>query len=76
MLGKVTESIKILLSKAQKRCANLLIPILFPVFGAHISDADFQYPDLILKDSCSLMDYLVHKKGVSRPFFGSYNCHL
>ena len=40
-----------------------LIPILFPVFGAHISDAEFQYPNLILKDSCGLMAYLVHKKG-------------
>ena len=41
-----------------------LIPMLFPVFGAHISDAEFQYPGLILKDSCGLMAYLVHKKGV------------
>ena len=41
-----------------------LIPMLFPVFGAHISDAEFQYLDLILKDSCGLMAYLVLKKGV------------
>ncbi len=41
-----------------------LIPMLFPVFGAHISDAEFQYPGLILKDSCGLMAYLVLKKGV------------
>ena len=41
-----------------------LIPILFPVFGAHINDAKFKYPNLILKDSCGLMAYLVHKKGV------------
>ena len=41
-----------------------LIPILFPVFGAHINDAKFQYPNLILKDSCGLMAYLVLKKGV------------
>ena len=40
-----------------------LIPILFPVFGAHINDAKFQYPNLILKDSCGLMAYLVLKKG-------------
>ena len=53
-----------------------LIPMLFPVFGAHFCSAKFQYLDLILKDSCGLMAYLVHKKGVSRPFFGSYNCHL
>ena len=41
-----------------------LIPMLFPVFGVHISDAEFQYPGLILKDSCGLMAYLVLKKGV------------
>ena len=41
-----------------------LIPMLFPVFGAHFCSAKFQYLDLILKDSCGLMAYLVHKKGV------------
>ena len=41
-----------------------LIPILFPVFGAHFCSAEFQYPGLILKDSCGLMAYLVLKKGV------------
>ena len=41
-----------------------LIPMLFPVFGAHFCSAKFQYLDLILKDSCGLMAYLVLKKGV------------
>ena len=41
-----------------------LIPMLFPVFGAHFCSAKFQYLDLILKDSCGLMAYLMLKKGV------------
>jgi hypothetical protein len=49
-----------------------LIPILFPVFGAHFCSAKFQYLDLILKDSCGLMAYLVHKKGVSRASFVTF----
>ena len=36
--------------------------MLFPVLGAHISDAEFQYPDLIWKEICGIMAYLVAKK--------------
>ena len=39
-----------------------LVPMLFPVLGAHISDAEFQYLDLIWKEICGIMAYLVAKK--------------
>ena len=43
-LGKGTECIKLLLSQASKDMFEPLVPMFFPVFGAHISGAEFQYP--------------------------------
>ena len=43
-LGKGTECIKLLLSQASKDMHEPLVPMFFPVLGAHISGAEFQYP--------------------------------
>ena len=40
-----------------------LFPMLFPALGAHISDAEFQYPDLIWKEMCGQMAHLVADSG-------------
>jgi len=40
-LGKGTECIKILLSQASKDIHEPLVPMFFPVLGAHISGAEF-----------------------------------
>ena len=45
-LGKGTECIRLLLSQTSKDMHEPLVPMLFPVLGAHISGAEFQYPDL------------------------------
>ena len=42
-LGKRTECIKILLSQALKDIHEPLILMFFPVLGAYISGAEFQY---------------------------------
>ena len=42
-LGKGTECIKLLLSQASKGIQDPLVPMFFPVLGAHISGAEFQY---------------------------------
>jgi hypothetical protein len=36
-----------------------LIPVLFPSHGAHISCAEFQYPDRSWKETCGMMANLV-----------------
>ena len=46
-LGRGTECLKILLSQASKDMYEPLIPMFFPILGAHICGAEFQYPDLI-----------------------------
>ena len=62
-LGKGTESIKILLSQASKDMHEPLVPMLFPILGAHVSGSEFQYPDLTWKELCGQMAHLVADSG-------------
>ena len=62
-LGKGTECIKILLSQASKDMYEPLVPMFFPVLGAHISGAEFQYPDLTWKEPTGMMANLVAHSG-------------
>ena len=43
--AKGIEIVKLLLSQASKDMHEPLVPMLFPSLGAHISGAEFQYPD-------------------------------
>ena len=54
-LGKGTECVKLLLSQASKVMHEPLVPMFFPVLGAHMSGTEFQYPDNIWKESCGIM---------------------
>jgi hypothetical protein len=62
-LGKGTECIKILLTQASKDMHEPLVPMFFPVLGAHISGAEFQYPDFSWKEPTGMMANLVAKSG-------------
>ena len=63
MLGKGTECIKLLLSQASKDMHAPLVPMFFPVLGAHISGTEFQYPDYSWKEPTGLMANLVAHSG-------------
>ena len=62
-LGKGTECIKLLLSQASKDMHEPLVPMFFPSLGAHISGAEFQYPDLSWKELTGMMANLVANSG-------------
>ena len=62
-LGKGTECLQILLSQVSKSMHEPLVPMLFPVLGAQVSDAEFQYPDLTWKELCGQMANLVAESG-------------
>ena len=62
-LGKGTECIKLLLSQVSKDMQEPLVPMLFPVLGAHVSGSEFQYPDLSWKEMCGQMANLVAGSG-------------
>ena len=65
-LGKGTECIKLLLSQASKDMHEPLVPMLFPILGAHISGSEFQYPDLTWKEPCGMMAQLVGDSGCNK----------
>ena len=58
-LANGTECIKILLSQVSKDMYEPLVPMLFPILGAHVSCAEFQYPDPTWKEMCGQMANLV-----------------
>ena len=62
-LGRGTECIKILLSQASKDMHEPLVPMFFPILGAHMSGAEFQYPDNKWLEMCGLMANLVADSG-------------
>ena len=68
-LGKGTECIKILLLQVSKDIREPLVPMLFPPLGAHLSGAEFQYPDLSFKEPCGLMANLVAESGGNKGQF-------
>ena len=61
--GKGTECIKFLLTQASEDMQEPLVPMLFPSLGAHISGAEFQYPDRSWKETCGMMAQLVGSSG-------------
>ncbi len=65
-LGKGTECIRLLLSQTSKDMHEPLVPMLFPVLGAHISGTEFQYPDLSWKEPCGMMANLVGDSGCNK----------
>lgn len=70
-LGRGTESVKILLSQVSKDMVEPLVPMFFPILGAHISGAEFQYPDLSWKEPCGMMANLVADSGGNK---GQLSC--
>ena len=68
-LGKGTECIKILLSQVSENMQEPMVPMFFPVLGAHISGAEFQYPDNSWKEPTGLMTNLVAHSGDNKGQF-------
>ena len=62
-LGRGTECIKLLLSQASAEMHEPFVPMFFPIFGAHISDTEFQYPDNSWKEPTGMMANLVAHSG-------------
>ena len=54
-LGKGTECIKILLSQVSDNMQEPMVPMFFPVLGAHISGTEFQYPDFSWKEPTGII---------------------
>ena len=68
-LGKGTECIKILLSQVSENMQDPMVPMFFPVLGAHISGTEFQYPDNSWKEPTGMMTNLVAHSGDNKGQF-------
>ena len=55
-LGKGTECFKLLLSQTSQDMHAPILPMLFPVIGTKISQAEFQYPSGQWFEMCGLQD--------------------
>jgi hypothetical protein len=62
-LGKGTKCIKILLSQVSENMQEPMVPMFFPILGAHISGAEFQYPDFSWKEPTGMMANIVAHSG-------------
>lgn len=65
-LGRGTECIALLLSQVSKDMQQSITPMLFPILGAHISGAEFMYPDLSWKEPCGMLANLVAESGAGK----------
>ena len=65
-LGKDTESVALLLSQASKDTQKPIVSMLFPILGAHVSGAEFMYPDLLWKETSGMMANLVADSGTGK----------
>ena len=70
-LGKGTECIKLLLSQASKDMHEPLVPMFFPVLGAHVSASKFRYHDNTWKELCGMMANLVGDLGCNKGQFSN-----
>ncbi len=43
-----------------------IVPMLFPILGAHVSGAEFMYPDRSWKETCGMMGNLVAESGAGK----------
>lgn len=65
-LGKGTEFIRLLLSQVSKDMHEPLVPMIFPILGAHVSGAEFQHPSNVWMEMCGMMANLVADSGCNK----------
>ena len=65
-LGRWLESVALLLSQVSKDMHQPIVPMLFPILGAHVSGAEFMYPDLSCKEPSGMLANLVAGSGAGK----------
>ena len=74
-LGKGTESVQLLLSQVSKDMHESIVPMIFPILGAHVSGAEFMYPDQSWKETCGMLANLVADSGAGKgPLVLMFSC--
>ena len=64
--GKGTEIVKILLSQVSKGMQEPILPMTLPALAAHVSGAEFKYPDNKYYALCGQMGHLIGPSGIGK----------
>ena len=75
-LGRGLENVALLLSQVSKDMHQPLVPMLFPILGAHVSGAEFMYPDKSWKETCGYCKHRVLGKAQPNLMFSSHASKL
>ena len=74
-LGRGLENVALLLSQVSKDMHQPLVPMLFPILGAHVSGAEFMYLDKSWKEMCRMLANLVADSGAGKgPLVLMFSC--
>ena len=68
-LGNGTEIVKLIQSEVSKDMRQAIVPMIFPIIGAHVSNTEFQYPDQTWKEPCGMICNLVADSGCNKGQF-------
>ena len=69
ILGKGLETQKLLLSQASKDMHEPLVPMFFPVLGAHLCEVEFIYSDNKYYELCGQIGHLIGPSGCILELF-------
>ena len=64
--GKGTEIVKLLLSQVSKGMQEPILPMTLPALAAHVSGAEFKYPDTKYYELCGQMGHLIGPSGIGK----------
>ena len=64
--GKGTEIVKLLLSQVSKGMQEPVLPMTIPALAAHVTGAEFKYPDNKYYELCGQMGHLIGPSGIGK----------
>ena len=73
--GKGTEIVKLLLSQVSKGMQEPILPMTLPALAAHVSGAEFKYPDNKYYELCGQMGHLIGPSGIGKDELPSLQHH-
>ncbi len=65
-LRKGTECLQLILTQVSPDMHEAVVPMLFPVLAAHVSETEFMYPDNTWKEMCGMLAHLIGESGMGK----------
>ncbi|MGN1376003.1 MAG: hypothetical protein ACI4V5_05550 [Prevotella sp.] len=68
---KTAKILDLVLKSVSSDMREPLVPMVFPLLGSRVSDAEFLYPDNTYRELCGQMVHLVADSGANKGQFGT-----